>query len=130
MTHRSSGTRIGRRSVLVGLLVLAAVAGLSIGSFFGGSAKIEGSPSSSNSAIPSAVPSMGTMPSPSLSPTAPGSAGPDTSAKPVLELEGNGNKRSAEFEVIVGWQIQWQTEAAHIKIVATGEPPLGTILDL
>ena len=51
------------------------------------------------------------------------------SAPPVLQLKGTGNKRSAQFDVLVGWQIQWSTEADHILVEATGAKPLGKVVD-
>ena len=51
------------------------------------------------------------------------------SAPPVLQLKGTGNKRSAQFEVLLGWQIQWETQADHITVEAAGEKPLGKVVD-
>ena len=51
------------------------------------------------------------------------------SGPPVLQLKGTGNKRSAPFDVLVGWQIQWSTEADHIVVVASGDKDLGKVVD-
>jgi hypothetical protein len=127
VTEQTPGTRIGRPSVLVTLLVPAAIVGLVIGTMLGSSQQ---NPTPSASVTPS-VETPTVAPSPSSSPTATisSSAGPDTSAGPVLELKGTGNKRSAQFDVLVGWQIQWETEADHIVVEATGEKPLGKVID-
>jgi hypothetical protein len=70
-------------------------------------------------------------PSPSSSPTATisSSAGPAISAAPVLELKATGNKRSAQFDVLVGWQIQWETQSDHIVVELTRAKPLGKVID-
>jgi hypothetical protein len=80
-------------------------------------------------ATPTAV--SPTPPSPSAPPpaTISSSAGPAVSAPPLLELEGTGDERSQTFDVLVGWQIQWQTEADHIVIAVTGDQDLGDVVD-
>jgi hypothetical protein len=67
--------------------------------------------------------------SPSPTSTISSSAGPAVSAEPVLQLRGTGKKRSAQFDVLVGWQIQWETQADHIVVEATGAKPLGKVID-
>jgi hypothetical protein len=94
----------------------------------GGSSQQNPKPSAS---VTSIVATPTVAPSPSSSPTATisSSAGPAISAAPVLDLKGTGNKRSAQFDVLVGWQIQWETQADHIIVEATGEKPLGKVID-
>ena len=52
------------------------------------------------------------------------------SAPPVLRLTASGNKTSADFEVRVGWQIQWETTGDHLTISIAGSQDLGKVVDL
>jgi hypothetical protein len=129
MTQRPPGTRIGRRPVLVAVLAAAAIGGWVIGSLLGGaSPPSTGLPSTTiaPSTTATAVSPLSSSPSATLS----SSAGPDTSAAPILELEGDGDGRSAEFDVLVGWQIQWQAEGDQLAIAVTGDRDLGTVLEI
>jgi hypothetical protein len=128
VTEQRSGPRIGRRPVLVALFVPAAIVGLIIGTLLGTSSNPT-PPSRTSSLVATVASPGGTAPSANATATISTSAGPDTSAKPVLELKGTGSKRSAQFDVLVGWQIQWETEADHIVVEATGEKPLGKVVD-
>ena len=128
MTEQRSGTRIGQRSVLVALLVPAAIVGLVIGTLLGSSSGPP-SPSPSASAPPSVASPTASPSSPSPTATISSSAGPAVSGPPVLQLKGTGNKRSAQFDVLVGWQVQWSTEADHIVVVASGDKDLGMVVD-
>ncbi len=71
---------------------------------------------------PSASPSR--APSATASPVAP--AGP---REIVLQFDGNDHDVSAPFEVVAGWQIQWQTDGASLAIAVTGDQNLGVIVD-
>ena len=130
MTEQNSRTGIGQRSILVLLLVPAAIVGLVIGTLLG-SSSTPPSPLPTSSAAPGIATPTPQPVSPSSSPTATisSSAGPAISAAPVLELKGTGNKRSAQFDVLVGWQIQWETQADHIVVELTGAKPLGKVID-
>jgi hypothetical protein len=108
--------------------VPAAIVGLVTGTMLGGSSQQNPTPSASVTPTV-ATPTVAASPSSSPTATIPSSAGPAISAAPVLELKGTGNKRSAQFDVLVGWQIQWETEADHIVVEATGEKPLGKVID-
>ena len=129
MTEQQPRTRIGQRSILVALLIPAAIVGWIVGTLVGGTSNPTASPSPTPTPTSSAAPSS--TPSPSASPTATisSSAGPAVSAAPVLELEGTGNERSETFDVLVGWQIQWQTEADHIVVTVIGDQDLGAQVD-
>ena len=129
MTEQRSGTRIGQRSILVALLVPAVIVGWIVGTLLGGASN----PTASSSPTPTPTTRVAPSPAPStsVSPTSTisSSAGLAVSAPPVLELEGTGNERSETFDVLVGWQIQWQTEADHIVIAVTGDQDLGDVVD-
>jgi hypothetical protein len=131
VTEQQPRTRIGQRSILVALLIPAAIVGWIIGTLLGSQSNPGASPSPSPIATPSATVATTAAPSPTPSPTATisSSAGPIASGKPVLELEGTGNERSETFDVLVGWQIQWQTEGDHIVIAVTGDQDLGDQVD-
>jgi hypothetical protein len=131
VTEQRPRTRIGQQSVLVALLIPAAIVGWVIGTLLGSGSNPSASPSPSPAATPSSTIAATPPPSPTPTPTATisTSAGPVPSGKPVLELEGTGNERSEAFEVLVGWQIQWQTEGDHIVIAVTGDQDLGDQVD-
>ena len=57
------------------------------------------------------------------------SAGPDVSGTPVLDLHGTGDEQTKAFDVLIGWQIQWETEGDHIVIAVTGDQDLGDQVD-
>lgn len=128
MTQRPPGTRIGRRPVLVAVLVAAALGGWAIGSLLGGLSSPPPTISPSTASLATPVASL--LPSSSPIATISSSAGPDTSADPVLELKGDGDDRSAEFDVLVGWQIQWQADGDRLAIAVTGDRDLGTVLEI
>jgi hypothetical protein len=133
VTQGTPGTRIGQQSVLVALLVPAVIVGWIVGTLLGGASNPTASTSPTPTPTSTPTTSVATSPAPSTSasPTATisSSAGPVVSAAPVLELEGTGNERSETFDVLVGWQIQWQTEADHIVIAVTGDQDLGDVVD-
>jgi hypothetical protein len=71
-------------------------------------------------------------PSPSSSATARSSQPAATAAPPqevILTLSGTEHDVSDPFEVISGWQIQWQTDGASLAIAVTGDQNLGVIVD-
>ena len=128
---RETGTtRIGRGPILVGVLAVAAIVGWGIGALAGGvsrpQATVAPSPKASPTASPASSPTATPIPTGSYSV----SAGPNVSAAPVIELSGTGNKISADFDVLVGWQIQWQTDADHIVIAVRGDSDLGKVVDV
>jgi len=45
-------------------------------------------------------------------------------------LRGSGNKTSTDFDVLVGWQILWQTDGQQLAIVVKGSQDLGRVLDV
>ncbi|MEZ0240386.1 MAG: hypothetical protein ACAH65_06270 [Chloroflexota bacterium] len=47
----------------------------------------------------------------------------------ILTLRGTEHDVSDPFEVISGWQIQWQTDGASLAIAVTGDQNLGVIVD-
>ena len=123
-------TRIGRRSVLVAILALAAIVGWGIGALAGGVSRPQPTVQPSEPPPPTPAPTESPPPPPSPTPSLSTSAGPDLSAAPVLELKGSGNKTSTDFYVLVGWQIQWQTDADHIVIAVNGDRDLGDVVDV
>ena len=133
MTEQQPRTRIGQRSILVALLVPAVIVGWIVGTLLGGASN----PTASRSPTPTPTPTPTTSVAPSLtasqsaSPTATisSSAGPAVSTAPVLKLEGTGNQRSETFDVLVGWQIQWQTDGDHIVVAVTGDQDLGDVVN-
>lgn len=129
MTHRDYEPRIGRRPILVAILLVAAVGGWAIGSTLGGLSP-GSSPTPSVRSTP--TPSVNEPSAPSALPTATSStsAGPDPSAPPVLELNGDGDQRTEPFDVLVGWQIQWQTQGDRLAIAVRGDRDVGTVLEI
>jgi hypothetical protein len=61
---------------------------------------------------------------PSPSPALP--AGP---LEIVLQLEGTGHDVSPPFEVVSGWQIQWQADGDSLAIAVTGDEHLGIVVN-
>jgi hypothetical protein len=71
-------------------------------------------------------------PAPSSLATASPSQPPASPAPPqeiILTLSGTEHDVSDPFEVISGWQIQWQTDGASLAIAVTGDQNLGVIVD-
>lgn len=133
MTEQQPRTRIGQRSILVALLVPAVIVGWIVGTLLGGASNPTASPSPTPTPTPtpttSVAPSLTASPSASATATISSSAGPAVSAASVLKLEGTGNQRSETFDVLVGWQIQWQTDGDHIVVAVTGDQDLGDVVD-
>jgi hypothetical protein len=135
VTEQQPRTRIGQRSILVALLVPAVIVGWIVGTLLGSASNPAASPSPSPTPTPTPTPTASVAPSvaPSTSATPTStissSAGPAVSTAPVLKLEGTGNQRSETFDVLVGWQIQWQTDGDHIVVAVTGDQDLGDVVD-
>jgi hypothetical protein len=124
---------IGRRSVLVAVLVVAAIVGWGIGSFVGNvsSEAPIGTPSGTALSTPSA--SASPWPSPSSPATAIASS-PELESEPlppatILDMSGTGDKVSNSFEVRSGWQVIWQTDGEQFAFAVRGDENLGTIVD-
>jgi hypothetical protein len=126
---RGSTARIGAISVLA--VGVAVAAGWGIGAWAVGSIIAKGLPVTVANPVVTVTHRSSTS-STSASPfsSITSSAGPDIAAAPLLELNGNGDKRSSEFDVLLGWQFQWQTEGKRIAIRVTGDQDLGTVVDV
>jgi len=131
VTEQQPRTRIGQRSILVALLVPAVIVGWIVATLLGGASNPAASPTPTPTPTPTASVAPSSAPSTSASPTSTisTSAGPTVSTAPVLKLEGTGNQRSETFDVLVGWQIQWQTDGDHIVVAVTGDQDLGDVVD-
>jgi hypothetical protein len=133
VTEQQPRTRIGQRSILVALLIPAAIVGWIVGTLLGSQSNptAHAAPTSTPTPSLASSPAASSTPPASPSPTATisVSAGPAVSGAPVLELEGTGNQRSKAFDVLVGWQIQWATDGDHLVIAVTGDQDLGDQVD-
>jgi hypothetical protein len=47
----------------------------------------------------------------------------------ILEFSGTDHDVSPPFEVVPGWQIQWQTDGSSLAIAVTGDQNLGIVVD-
>ena len=65
-------------------------------------------------------------PGPSSGSAAPSLAGP---REIILQVSGTDHDVSPPFEVVAGWQIQWQTDGASLAIAVTGDQNLGIVVD-
>jgi hypothetical protein len=126
VTEQQATTRIGRRSVLVAILALAAIVGAGIGLLLASIAPPAAPPIASATPVVSAsIP----PPSPSTIPTsAPSSLAPPGGI--VLELNGTGNLTTDAFAVEPGWQVVWQTEGTQFSYAVHGAQDLGTVVDV
>ena len=125
MAEQHVSTRIGRPSVLIAVLLLAAVVGAGIGVLLGSIAPPERAPIASPAPASASIPSS----SPSLIPA----ASPSTIAPPggvVLELSGTGNLTTDAFAVEPGWQVVWQTDGTLFSYAVHGAQDLGTVVDV
>ena len=128
MSDQGTVTRIGRRSVLVAVLVVAAIVGWGIGSWLGNVARDSGSaPAVSPSPSATQLSSPSAAPAASASPSVPASLAPPLGT--ILELSGTGDKQSESFTVVSGWQIVWQTDGGGFAIAVRGDQDLGTIVN-
>jgi hypothetical protein len=116
------------------VLVGAAILGIGIGIWLGSQSPRSASvgPGALATPSPSPTPTSTLLPSTSPPPT------PSTSASPVappgpsdiiLEFSGTEDEISSPFEVVPGWQIQWQTDGASLAIAVTGDQNLGVVVD-
>jgi len=128
MSARSTVARIGQRPVLVAILGAAAVVGFGIGTWIGSQStgSAPGGPAAS-AALPTPSPTP-TSAGPTASPSRPASAAPRPQ-EIILQISGTEHDVSAPFEVVSGWQIQWQTDGASLAIAVTGDQNLGIVVD-
>jgi hypothetical protein len=126
VTEQQASTRIGRRSILVAILAVAAVIGAGIGLLLASVAPPGAAPISSSAAIASASLAPSSRPSIPTAVPAPNVPAGGT----VLELNGTGNLTSDAFAVEPGWQVVWQTEGTHFSYAVHGAQDLGTVVDV
>ena len=139
MSAEATAARIGQGPVLAVILGAAAVVGFGIGTLIGNQdpRSTSGDPVASAALAsptptPAATPMSIVSPSPSSLATASPSQPAATAAPPqeiILTLSGTEHDVSDPFEVISGWQIQWQTDGASLAIAVTGDQNLGVIVD-
>jgi hypothetical protein len=132
-SNRAQGTlaRIGQGPVLVAILVVAAVVGFGIGVWIGNRSLAASPPSSAPAVAPSPTSTATPSPSPSVAPSE-GPTAVASAARPreiILQISGTEHDVSEPFEVISGWQIQWQTDGASIAIAVTGDQNLGVVVN-
>jgi hypothetical protein len=130
VTTQGSGTRIGRRPILVAVLAVAGVVGWILGALAGQMAQPPASPSPSLAPTSTLSPTVSASPPPSPTAIISISAEPDTSAAPVLQISDTGNKTTTDFEVRVGWQIDWQVDGKRFAIAVKGSRDLGTVVNV
>jgi hypothetical protein len=138
VSAQATAARIGQGPVLAVILGAAAVVGFGIGTLIGSQDPrfAVGDPGAS-AALPSPVvqastPTAVPTPSPSTAPAASPSQPAATAAQPqeiILQISGTGHDVSEPFDVISGWQIQWQTDGDSLAIAVTGDQVLGVVVD-
>jgi hypothetical protein len=139
VSAQATVARIGQGPVLAVILGAAAIVGFGIGTLIGSQdpRSASGDPVAS-AALPSPTPaatptSISTpSPSPSAAPPASPSQPSATAARPqeiILQISGTEHDVTEPFEVISGWQIQWQTDGASLAIAVTGDQNLGVVVD-
>ena len=126
--------RIGQGPVLAAILGATAVVGFGIGILDRGSQPpVSASVAPAALATPSPSPTPSSTISPSASPsTPPASSIAGRSARPaeiILEFSGTVYDVSPPFEVVAGWQIQWQTDGSSLAIAVSGDQNLGIVVD-
>ena len=139
MSAQTTVARIGQGPVLAVILGVTAVVGFGIGTLIGSQ---DPSSTSADPVAPAALatptPTLAATPmlSPSASPSSSATSSPSrpvaTAAPPqevILTLSGTDHDVSDPFEVVSGWQIQWQTDGASLAIAVTGDQNLGVIVD-
>lgn len=139
MSAEATVARIGQGPVLAVILGVAAVVGFGIGTLIGSQdprstagGPVASAVLASPTPTPAATPMLTPSPSPSSLATTSPSQPAATAAPPqeiILTLSGNEHDVSDPFEVISGWQIQWQTDGASLAIAVTGDQNLGVIVD-
>lgn len=139
MTAQATAARIGQGPVLAVILGAAAVVGFGIGTVIG--SQDPRSPSSgpvASAALPTETPTaaptpvLTASPAPSASVAASPSQPSATAAQPqeiILRMSGTEHEVSEPFEVVSGWQIQWQTDGASLAIAVSGDQNLGVVVD-
>ena len=133
MTAQATVARIGQGPVLAAILGATAVVGFGLGIWIGSQPATSPPVGRAALATPSPTPSSTIPPSASpSSPPASASASPAAPAGPreiVLEFSGTAHDVSPPFEVVPGWQIQWQTDGSSLAIAVTGDQNLGIVVD-
>jgi hypothetical protein len=139
VSAQAAAARIGQGPVLAVILGAAAVVGFGIGTLIGSQdpRSASGEPVASaalgsSPPTPAATPVLTASPAPSSSAAASPSQPAASPAPPqeiILTLSGTEHDVSDPFEVISGWQIQWQTDGASLAIAVTGDQNLGVIVD-
>jgi hypothetical protein len=138
VTAQATVARIGQGPVLAAILGATAVVGFGIGVLIG--SQPSGPASERPVAVATASPSPSPTPTltPSVAPTARPASTPDASASPaapagprevVLVFSGTQHDVSAPFDVVPGWQIQWQTDGSSLAIAVTGDQNLGVVVN-
>ena len=136
MSAQATVARIGQGPVLVAILGAAAVVGFGIGTWIGsqstGSAPAGpaalATPTPTPAPTPTPTASLAASPAPTPSPPPTASAAPQPQ-EILLQISGTEHDVSQPFEVISGWQIQWQTDGASLAIAVTGDQNLGIVVD-
>jgi hypothetical protein len=115
------------------MLAGAAIIGFGIGTWIGNQTLTAGpaSPAPALVASPSPTVTPTPSPSPSIAPSIAPTAVPSAAAPQeiILRISGTEHDVSEPFEVVSGWQIQWQTDGASIAIAVTGEQNLGVVVN-
>jgi hypothetical protein len=136
VTVQATVARIGHGPVLAAILGATAVVGFGIGILIG--SQPAGPASQRPAAVATASPSPSPTPTPSVAPSASPASTPDTSVSPaapagprevVLQFSGTEHDVSTPFEVVAGWQIQWQTDGTSLAIAVTGDQNLGVVVN-
>jgi hypothetical protein len=128
-------SEIGFRSVRVPVVLAgAAVVGFGIGMWIGNQTMTASpaSPAPALVASPSPTVSPTSSPSPSIAPSEAPTVPASSPARPqeiILQISGTEHDVSEPFEVVSGWQIQWQTDGASIAIAVTGDQNLGVVVN-
>jgi hypothetical protein len=135
VSAQATVARIGQGPVLAAILAATAVVGFGIGILIGGqpAASPSGGPPAVATASPSPPPTATPSVAPSASPTStPASGSPVAPSGPrqvLVQFSGTEHDVSEPFEVVPGWQIQWQTEGTSLAIAVTGDQNLGVVVD-
>jgi hypothetical protein len=116
------------RAAAAVILLIAAVVGFAIGSWFGQMTKADAEPGVSPSSAPSISASPSSPPSVSASPSV-AAPSPTQAREVLLDKQGSGDFTSETFVARQGWQIQWQTDAGTFDLAVHGDPDIGTISD-
>lgn len=139
MSAQATAARIGQGPVLAVILGAAAIVGFGMGTFIGnqdprsasgGPVASVAPPTTTPTAAPTPV--LTASPEPSATVAASPSGPAATAAQPqeiILRMTGTEHDVSEPFEVVSGWQIQWQTDGASLAIAVTGDQNLGIVVD-